>query len=111
MEFLTPLLLSVCVGVASQYNPACQKAVEATYVQTGYAAEVGKFQSGAMAYGKKQESAIFGDKTALVNTVVLTGVAVKNKKAVIPLPNLGICNSASTTLQQNSAGLNLGWSW
>jgi hypothetical protein len=111
MEFLTPLLVSVCVGVTSQYNPACQKAVEATYVQTGYAAEVSKFQAGVTEYGKKKESAVFGNKTALVNTIVLTGVAVKNKKATIPLPNFGLCNSMSTTLQSNSAGLNFGWSW
>lgn len=111
MEYLTPLLVSVCVGVSSPYNPACKKAVEATYVQTGYAAEVAKFQSGALDYGKKKESSIFGDKTSLVNSVVLVGAAVKNKKAVIPLPNFGICTSASTTIKSDSAGLNLGWSW
>jgi len=111
MELLTPLLISVCIGTSGNYNPACKKAVEATYVQIGYKSDVNSFQSGAIEYGKKKETTIFGDNVTLVNTVVLTGVAAKTKKATIPLPNLGICNSASTTIKQNSAGLTLGWSW
>ena len=111
MEFLTPLLVSVCTSIASVYNPACQKAVQATYQQTGYAAEVSKFQAEVTDYGKKKEIVIFGNKTVLINTMVITGAAVKNKKATIPLPTFGICNSISTTLQPNSAGMNFGWSW
>lgn len=111
MDLFTPLLVSLCVSTPGAYNTACQKATEATYVQSGWAAEMNTFQNGLERYGASRERAIFGGNTATVNSFVVVGVAIKTKKAKLNLPNLGLCDHFSTEIQPNSYGLKWEWRW
>jgi hypothetical protein len=110
-DFVLPLLISICSGSIGTYNVACNKSVEASYQQSGYASQVNKFQDGAMSFGKYQEKQLFGSTTATINTVVAAGVIVKNKKATFILPNLGFCDRMSTDLQPEMVNLRLEWHW
>ena len=108
---ITSLLLSACVGTSGSYNAACQKALESTYVQSGYSAQVNKFQSGAMSYGKNREHDVFGKSVWLVDGVAAGAIIAKDKKANLVLPNLGVCDIFSTQLQPNKYGLKWEWHW
>lgn len=111
MDLFTPLLLSLCINTPNTYNTACQKSVEASYIQTGWAIEVNTFQSGVASYGTAKEKAVFGKSTGVINTVFMAGIAAKNKRVNLTLPNLGLCDSFSTELRPNNYGFRWEWSW
>lgn len=110
-DIFTSIIISACVGASGSYNPACQKALQSAYIQSGFSSTVQTFQTGAMAYGKTQEKLIFGKNESIVNTTVATAIVIKNKKADLSLPTLGLCDRLSTQLQPNSYGLKLEWRW
>ena len=93
------------------YQPACQKSVEASYIQTGYKTTADQFQNGAASYGRTKETSIFEDKTWLINTTASAAIIAKTKKANLKLPTFGVCDSFSTQVQTNSIGLKWGWRW
>lgn len=110
-DFFTPLLLSACIGTSGSYNAACQKALESAYIQSGVSKQVSIFQSGVEKYGKTQEKVVFGKSEWIVNGAVGLGMVVKNKKASVNLPTLGICDKLSTQIETNKMSLNFGWHW
>lgn len=110
-DIFTPLLLSVCTGIASQYQPACQKSVEASYAQSGYQATINQFQNGAASYGRTKEESTFGDETWLVNTTASAAMIAKSKKANLNLPTFGVCDSFFTQVQINTLSFKWGWHW
>lgn len=110
-DMVTSLLLSACIGTSGSYNAACQKALESTYVQSGYSAKVSQVQSGLTSYGKSKERDVFGHSVWLVDGVVAGAIIARDKKANLVLPNLGICDIFSTQLQPNKYGLKWEWHW
>lgn len=110
-DIFTSFLLTACIGTSGAYNAACKKSLEATYVQTGFSAEMNRFQSGAMSYGKKKKQSIFGHSVWIVDGVAAVAIIAKDKKANLVLPNLGVCDMFSTQLQPNKYGLKWEWHW
>lgn len=111
MDLITPLLVGLCAGTPALYTKACQTSIEGVYIQSGWHDKAKTVQSTIASNGLSKEKELFGNKTAIVNTVVLAGLAIKNKKANITLPNFGLKARFSTDLEHNSIGFRLAWSW
>jgi hypothetical protein len=97
--------------MTSQYQSACKSATQATFQQTGWEKATSDFQNGAASYGRSQENSTLGSEAKTVNIVAAAGIAYKEKKLNLNLPNLGVCDKFSTQLDSNTYKLLWEWKW
>jgi hypothetical protein len=110
-DYFAPLLLSLCTGTVGNYHAACESSINSAYAQSGYQAQVSTFQGQVANFGKHKEHEILGSNDTIANTLVATGMVVKQKKVDLSLPNLGLCDRFSTQLQPEKYQLKIEWKW
>jgi len=105
-------ILSLCstLTTGSQYDQACNKAVEAGTKQTGTYQLLDSYETKTISYTENEASYHLGDESvSAVGATVYAYRTFRTKTLKFNLPNMGICNSVSNDITPNSYALHMKW--
>jgi hypothetical protein len=112
VALIESLMASLCAMAPANYGLACNKAADATSLQTGVKQESIKIEDSATKLGYQKAESLVGNKTInVVGASVFVYKTVEDKKLHVDLPSLGICDKVTTELATDSQLLKLQWNF